>query len=373
MLLGAQPDETGAQEGSRGEVERPLGLGGAQARHLGALAPGKGWMSQGAQIHQRQEPRRRSLPDLQPRLAIALDEAGAENPVAARHLGEGGGERRRRERPGEAVGGGYVVGRAPRRQAVEEPEPLLRVGEWRAASAKGRGASGGRAGPAAASPEARARATAAARPAIVGESKTCCTGRSAPSAARRRDSRRMARSEWPPRWKKSSSTPTGCPRDRPRRSSQIPAITSSTGLRGGVRRRVLRLAGRPRSGDGSARRSTLPLALSGSSARGTKSDGTMCSGRLSRRWSRRSAGAGPSAPSGTSSAARQWPPTEPVRRRRPRRPPSPPRRVTPGWRRSALSTSPGSTRKPRTLTWKSRRPRKSSVPSGRHRARSPVR
>ena len=65
------------------------------------------------------------------RLAIALDEAGAENLVAAHHLGEGGGERRRRERPGEAVGGGYVVGRAPRRQAVEEPEPLLRVGERR--------------------------------------------------------------------------------------------------------------------------------------------------------------------------------------------------------------------------------------------------
>ena len=50
VLLGAQPDESGAQEGSRGEVERPFGLRGAQPRQLGAPAPGKGWMSQGAQI-----------------------------------------------------------------------------------------------------------------------------------------------------------------------------------------------------------------------------------------------------------------------------------------------------------------------------------
>ena len=74
----------------------------------------------------------------------------------------------------------------------------------------------------------------------------------------------------------------------------------------------------------------------------------------------------PPAPSGTYQATRRWPPaasfaavTTASR--------------TPGWPRSAVSTSPGSTRKPRTFTWKSARPRKSSVPSGRHRARSPVR
>ena len=51
--------------------------------------------------------------------------------MPADDLGEAGGERRRRERPGETVGGGYVVERALRRQAVEEPEPLLGEGERR--------------------------------------------------------------------------------------------------------------------------------------------------------------------------------------------------------------------------------------------------
>ena len=63
------------------------------------------------------------------------------------------------------------------------------------------------------------------------------------------------------------------------------------GIAGRRPRRGVRLAAIA-SGAGSARRSTLPLALSGSSARGTKRDGTMCSGRLSRRWARSSAGAG---------------------------------------------------------------------------------
>jgi len=39
----------------------------------------------------------------------------------------------------------------------------------------------------------------------------------------------------------------------------------------------------------------------------------------------------------------------------------------------ADSISPGSMRKPRTLTWWSTRPRHSSTPPSRHRARSPVR
>ena len=46
---------------------------------------------------------------------------------------------------------------------------------------------------------------------------------------------------------------------------------------------------------------------------------------------------------------------------------------TPACRSSAASISPGSIRKPRSFTWASARPRNSSTPSGRHRARSPVR
>ena len=46
---------------------------------------------------------------------------------------------------------------------------------------------------------------------------------------------------------------------------------------------------------------------------------------------------------------------------------------TPGTRSSAFSTSPVSIRKPLIFTWVSRRPRNSSLPSGRQRPRSPLR
>ncbi len=46
---------------------------------------------------------------------------------------------------------------------------------------------------------------------------------------------------------------------------------------------------------------------------------------------------------------------------------------TPGSSPSTLSTSPGSTRWPRIFTWSSARPVNSSMPSGRHQTRSPVR
>ncbi|KYF88474.1 hypothetical protein BE20_22850 [Sorangium cellulosum] len=46
---------------------------------------------------------------------------------------------------------------------------------------------------------------------------------------------------------------------------------------------------------------------------------------------------------------------------------------TPGARDRHASISPSSTRKPRILTWKSLRPRYSTLPSGSRRARSPVR
>ena len=46
---------------------------------------------------------------------------------------------------------------------------------------------------------------------------------------------------------------------------------------------------------------------------------------------------------------------------------------TAGWPARTASISPSSMRKPRILTWVSRRPRNSSVPSRRQRPRSPVR
>ena len=52
---------------------------------------------------------------------------------------------------------------------------------------------------------------------------------------------------------------------------------------------------------------------------------------------------------------------------------SPPPAPPPAWRTSAASISPGSMRKPRSFTCWSARPRNSSTPSARQRARSPVR
>ena len=126
VLLLVQAHQAGPQQGAAGEAERPARLLGAQARELGEppLPP------EGAQVDLRQRHPPGSA-DLLPGLAVHLDEPGAQRLVPADDLGEAGGERRRRERPGETVGGGYVVERALRRQAVEEPEPLLGEGERR--------------------------------------------------------------------------------------------------------------------------------------------------------------------------------------------------------------------------------------------------
>ncbi len=77
----------------------------------------------------------------------------------------------------------------------------------------------------------------------------------------------MVRIESPPRSKKLSSTPTSA---TPRTSDQIRANTRSGSVRGATIRPA---AGA--SGAGSAARSTLPWAVSGSDASTTKADGTM--------------------------------------------------------------------------------------------------
>jgi hypothetical protein len=111
------------------EVEPSLRLFPAPARQLAVpdLAMAAGEAGE-VDLRQRHRPRR---VDLLPGLAVDLDEAGAQRLMAARDLGEGGGERRRRERPAQEPARGDVVERAAGRQAVEEPEPLLREGEGR--------------------------------------------------------------------------------------------------------------------------------------------------------------------------------------------------------------------------------------------------
>ena len=68
-----------------------------------------------------------------------------------------------------------------------------------------------------------------ARRSTVGASKSARSGSSTPTLAERRESTRVARSEWPPSWKKSSWTPGVA---TPSTSAQMPATSSSTGVRG---------------------------------------------------------------------------------------------------------------------------------------------
>ena len=107
-------------------------------------------------------------------------------------------------------------------------------------------------------------------------------------------------------------------------------------------------------------------AASASSA--TKAEGTIGSGRRSRRKARSWAGS-PSPPSETDVRDQplvtgldlaEWRASTTACR-------------TLGWLPSTASISPGSTRTPRTLTWLSARPRNSTSPPGSQRARSPVR
>ena len=122
-----------------------------------------------------------------------------------------------------------------------------------------------------------------------------------------------------------------------------------------------------RSGAGSALRSSLPLGVSGSASSTTKAAGTMYSGSRAARWRRSAAGSGARS-GGRDHVGDQLLAARAVVARHHRRL---------GHRRaaaaSAASISPGSMRKPRIFTWSSARPRNSSVPSARHRARSPVR
>ena len=125
--------------------------------------------------------------------------------------------------------------------------------------------------------------------------------------------------------------------------------------------RRLRIA----AGGQRADRSSLPFGESGNASRKTYDDGTIgsgirsCSQRLS------------SDVVGQESAAGHQIGNEPVLSAGIFRTTTT-ASLTPGCRASTASTSPSSTRKPRTFTWPSRRPSSSRTPSSHHRARSPV-
>src|SRR6185369_11817250 len=251
LLLEAQ--EGRAQEGPAREIEKedPLHLG--EACRLALRHGGR----QGAQVHERQgRPPGRVDPLHGP--APGRDEARAERLVALDLRGERRRERRRRHRAAERQRERHVVARVARPELVGHPPPLLPERQRRL----------GAAGAAKAAPLPRSRSTSAANAATVGLSKRTRSGSSTENAWSTREVTWAATSEWPPRAKKSSSTPTRC---RSSTSSQIPASTSSTGLRGATY-----APPSPRStGAGRAARSTLPLAVSGSRSRSTQAAGTI--------------------------------------------------------------------------------------------------
>jgi hypothetical protein len=106
--------------------------------------------------------------------------------------------------------------------------------------------------------------------ATFGAPKKVRSGSSTPNACRTLDTAWVARSEWPPSAKKSSSTPI---RSLPSNSFQISSSRSSTALRGATS--DCALSSRAPSGAGSRRRSTLPFWVIGKASSSTKAEGIM--------------------------------------------------------------------------------------------------
>ncbi len=95
--------------------------------------------------------------------------------------------------------------------------------------------------------ERRIRSIRSVRPATVGASNRLRSGTSTSIASRTRDMTCVASNECPPSSKKSSCTPT---RSSPSTSAQIPATSSSDGLRGASQ--ACSSSGRSRPGAGNA-------------------------------------------------------------------------------------------------------------------------
>ncbi len=170
--------------------------------------------------------------------------------------------------PSEAHAARQVVGEAPGLEPVQEPEPLLGERERQRAVARHRHERRRLAEPLLRAAPAR---PAAAKPASVGSSKRARSGR-APRRALRGPARSSA-------WRAASARPArrSCraapPSRRPSRSAQMPASSSSTGLVSGD---LGLLRGAPHApAAGRARRSTLPVRVSGRAGSVTNADGTM--------------------------------------------------------------------------------------------------
>ena len=196
----------------------------------------------------------------------------------------------------------------------------------------------------------------------VEASKIVASGSRRPAIRSSSEKSEIASSEWPPRAKKSSSTPTP---SIPSARSKASTTSRSARVAGPAPPAVARCSG---PGAGRPSRSTFPLASSGSAGSVTQAVGTIAAGRRATACRRRSARSGGCARVRRRRGRRRAPGRPaPARRGRPRR-----RRLGDG-RAARSSISAGSTRTPRTLTWRSTRPRNSIAPSARQRTRSPLR
>ncbi len=309
--------------------------------------------------------------------------------VPRHHVDEGGTQCGGVQIPGQADQHRHRVQRARTLQLVQEPQALLRrrQRDHRLSSCRFRGRSAGR------GLRCGWVSSRTASAAGVGLSKSVRRGSSTPRAVRTRLISRVASSEWPPRSKNESSTPTLA---APSTSENSPHSAASRGVRGA--RYGVTGSG---AGTGRAAVSSLPFAVTGSPSTATTADGTMYGGNSRVANARSSApssvewrpaegepassplpwrdaapaGAGPvgALPMGAGSSRR-------VTYARSRVPPSGPSArattaacPTAGCVSSAVSISAGSMRKPRILTWSSVRPMNTRSPSVFQRARSPVR
>ena len=266
VLVVGQPQQRGAQQRAARQVERPLRL-----RRRQPLAPAASRSAAGSARRSisgsgsAPRPGRSPGPAARPRSRRSC----AAPRGAARSRSRLRCERRHVERPAQAHGGGDVVGRAAGLELVEEPQPLLGERERQRAVARRPARSGG----AAAARRAARRAPRSARPApaTVGASNRLRSGSSTSNASRTRAITWVASSEWPPSSKKLSWTPT---RSTPQHlGPDAGQQLLDRRARRDDRRRPA--PARRRSGAGSARRSTLPLGVSGSASSSTNADGTM--------------------------------------------------------------------------------------------------